>query len=450
MSRGVSRVTPFARLARHVRARRRGAACRVLLVAGAWRDMPVGDSIIATQHVPFLRRLGERVEITVWTIWPDLWEWLTPGVHATRPPRRLRAGDYDVAIFETTLGPVRVADDLSAAGVATVSWQAGDDRALVRLGARAPFSVPLPPLLNRTERIPEIYRRLGFPASPPASTRPRSAGAPVIYLNPYASRAKKAMPPTFFRGIVDALTRERGLDARIVVPAEPEGGSRDDRAAWKALSAIVRDAARRRALTIRPRATLDRYCDDVAASALVIGCDTSSQHLAQAIGRPSITCYPAAVGRHLHLFWGPVRDDAVHVDIPPDGRTRDRNGLIALVAKLSAAFVAPRVATSSESPLAGHADRFVEACVDYLRGRRASRVGASAALRRLHGALPPAWAPHVTEELARVYGDLPAVRASGAAARRMACARLRHLNAPRLARVLDRSYRTPRSTSIVS
>jgi hypothetical protein len=237
------------------------------------------------------------------------------------------------------------------------------------------------------------------------------------------------------------LASESRAAVRLVAPATPVGGTRTNRSAWAALSAVVQARARRRQLTIRPRGTLDLYCDDVAASALVIGCDTSSQHLAHAIGRPSITCYPTAIGRHLHLFWGPIHDQALHFDTPPDDRARDQRSLAGLMARLSVALVEGGVAgpsrrTANGSRLAADAMRFVDCCSEYLRGRRAGRQAAAASLRRLHQALPPDWAPHVTDELARIYADLPAVRASSAAARRMARARLQHLNAPRVARLL--------------
>jgi hypothetical protein len=189
------------------------------------------------------------------------------------------------------------------------------------------------------------------------------------------------------------------------------------------------------------RGELDRYCDDIAASALVVGCDTSSQHLAHAIGRPSITCYPPAVGRHLHLFWGPIREEALHFDIPPDQRVREQRSLATLVTRLGARLIGldVRVETRrppipSQAPLV--AARFVEQCLDYLAGRRRGRQALSASLRRLRRGLPPQWADHVTAELQRIYADLPAVRSRTAADRRMARGRLRHLNAPRVARLL--------------
>ena len=82
------------------------------------------------------------------------------------------------------------------------------------------------------------------------------------------------------------------------------------------------------------------------------------------------------------------------------------------------------------------AARLVEQCLDYLTGRRPGRQALSASLRRLHRGLPPEWADHVTAELRRIYTDLPAVPESQAADRRMARGRLRHLNAPRVARML--------------
>jgi hypothetical protein len=429
------------RIRRYLLGRRRSATCRVLLVAGWYRYMPIGDSVIATQHVPFFSQLADTVEVTVWTGTPALWTWLHPEIRAIAPPTQIAVDEFDVAVFETTLAPPWIAEQLAAAGVVVLSWQAGGDRVDVRLGRRAVWSTPLPRLLNRTCRIPEVYRRLGFRSARVRPSRPRPEGAPVIYVNPYASRSKKSMSPRFLSGLLEALARELGDAVRIVVPAKPRAVRRTDRAAWNALGAIVDGCVRQGGVAVAPRGGLDQYCDDIAASALVVGCDTSSQHLAHAIGRPSITCYPPAVGRHLHFFWGPIREEALHFDIPPDRRTRDQRSLAALVARLGARLIGLDAPVRTRRPpialdVSLVAARFVEQCLDYLTGRRRGRHALSASLRRLHRGLPPEWADHVTAELRRIYTDLPAVRSRTAADRRMARGRLRHLNAPRVARVL--------------
>lgn len=429
--------TALARLRAHVAARRPRGACRVLLVTGWYRHMPIGDSVIATQHVPFLGQLADDVRITVWTGSPALWTWLCPGVRPIEPPPRIVASSFDVAIFETTLAPPRLADALAARGLAVVSWQAGLEFAEIRLGARDVWRVRLPRLLNRTCRIPEVYGRLGFRAATLPGRR-APAAPPIVYLNPYASRAEKAMSPAFLTLLLAALHRELGDRARVVAPAPPATRDRVDREAFGRLAAVVAAA---RGVSVRPRGSLDRYCKDVAASALVVGGDTSSHHLAQAIGRPSITCYPATVGRHFHFFWGPVRTDALHVDVPPDAKRGAQRRLAALVARLSTRCIGLTPKTPSRvSPVGPDvvqaAARFVAGCDAYLRNEMRDRRAIAAALAAVRRALPADWADHVTGELARIYDDLPALRRRPAVERRMARARLRHLNAPRLARAL--------------
>jgi hypothetical protein len=424
----------FARIRRYLRARQRGDRCRVLLVAGSYREMPVGDTAIATQHIPFLRQLAEQVDVTVWTGPPEVWTWLFADVDTAAPSRRVSADRFDVAVFETTLGTQTVQARFARAGVVVVGWHAGSADAVVSLGATATLRVPLPPLLNRTIRIPEVYRRLGFATHRRSRPRPRRSGTPILYVNPYGSRAGKCMSPPLLRRLLRALA-SRGDRWRVVVPAPPaRAASREERAAFDAVAAVARAAAAK-GVVVRSRVTLAQYCREIEASAVVIGTDTSSQHLAAAIGRPSITCYPSRVGRHFHLFWGTVAATALHLDAPPDAAKVEQTALATLVAELTARLLGSR-RSGPDDRLWAEARRCVDGCRRYLMGQTPTRRRAGDALRRLQRLVPPMWVDPVCAELAQIYEELPVLRAAPVAQRRVACARLRHLSTPRLARVL--------------
>jgi hypothetical protein len=435
--RPAARIRPtraFERIRRYLRARRRSDRCRVLLVAGSYRDMPVGDTAVATQHMPFLRQFGADVDVTVWTGRPEVWTWLCPDVRTAAPSRRVRADRFDVAVFETTLGAQAVEARLARAGVVVVGWHAGSSEVSVSLGATTTLRVPLPPLLNRTIRIAEVYRRLGFATPRKPRPRPLPSGPPVLYLNPYGSHAGKCMSLPLLRRLLRAVTR-RGEGWRVVVPARPaRAASRHERSVFDALAAVASEAGTN-GVEVRPRVTLAQYCRDIEASAVVIGTDTSSQHLAAAIGRPSITCYPSRVGRHFHLFWGTVAATALHLDAPPDSAHAAQIALATLVVALTTQLLGPVGSWSGDAWWIA-ARRCVDGCRRFLTGQAPTRRSAGDALRRLRRLTPPAWVDAVCAELTQVYEELPVLRAAPVAQRRAAAARLRHLSAPRITRVL--------------
>jgi len=73
---------------------------RVLLVFGNPLGNFVGDTVIATQHVRFLKSVAPQTEISVWTGDPDVWRYLCPDILTVSiPPLMELDHGYDLIFF---------------------------------------------------------------------------------------------------------------------------------------------------------------------------------------------------------------------------------------------------------------------------------------------------------------------------------------------------------------
>jgi hypothetical protein len=452
-----SAATPLDRIQQYLRSSGRMNPCRVLLVFSNPLGNATGDTVIATQHARFLPQLARHVEISVWTGDPDIWIYFCPEVTAVAfVDRKALSRDYDVVVFAST--PVPEADRaiLKEAGVVLIWCSPWRDRVSVVLGSRQSFEALIPAFLNHTTFVPAMYSALGW-RRPDRSAPRRPAHSRVVFFNPYASRGSKSLAPRFCEVLLTELAEAIPPRISVIAPRRPRAASREDDLVWDRLAAVV--AASRPRAQVLPLSRTG-YFEQIARSRLVVGADTSSQHAAAALGVPSIACYPAGAD-DWYLSWGPVTTTSFHFTVPKAGTIDAQRSLSQLIAELvrrllglSNRAAPPRMGNASES-LFEHARLVSRECREYLRGRTSSRRAAAAALRGLERAVRPDWSGYVVGELRDLYGDLLVLRHHCSAAdRRIALARLAHLNALRVARILgapsSNAQRTPSTTSTVN
>ncbi len=316
--------TMLARLRRYLVARRRGRPCRVLYVFGNPLGNALGDTIIASQSVPYLRHIAPRVQVSVWTGDERIWKLWRPGVDTRATLAIEDLDEVDFAVFENTHVPGVFKQRLRAGGAALLTWRPSDRHAVFVLDRGVDESVPLPVCSNVPSRSAEVYRALGWPDSAGANRRGRGARrAAQILLNPYSSVGAKSLTPQFLGLLLDAWRHAVPAGVELVVPARPgRAGGRDEQIyreiALRAESAVGGPIVVR---TLPLRA----YLNAIARAALVIGPDTSSQHIAADCRTPSVSCYaPDSAGGNLpDLGASASRQPAFHL---PAGSRSGRAG----------------------------------------------------------------------------------------------------------------------------
>jgi ADP-heptose:LPS heptosyltransferase len=173
--------------------------------------------------------------------------------------------------------------------------------------------------LHETQRHLRLFEHLGVPAGPPpamhfplsaadraehAATLAATGLVPGRYvvLHPGASAATRQWPTERYAAVGDALAAD-GWD--VVLTGVP--GERD-------ISATVQARMRAQAIDLTGATSLGGLAALLADSAVLIGNDTGSAHLAVAVGAPSVTVFlPGDPVRWAHS--GP-RQRAVVADVP--------------------------------------------------------------------------------------------------------------------------------------
>ena len=438
-------MTPLERIRRYLESTGRADPCRVLLVFGNPLGNPIGDTVIAIDHARYLPRLTAHVGLSVWTSDPEIWAHLHPEVRAISflSEKSLRH-DYDVVVWASTPVPDRARAVMQEAGVVALSWFAGSQSVSVALGDGKRFEAPLPPFVNYTLRIPDVYRALGWRTAPRARVATTSASN-VVLVNPYASRAWKSLPARFLERLIAVLRDVLGRTGlSIVVPAQPKG-----------LTACGRRRVRHAG---RDRRVLGGALGDLACarSHELLHADSAggarhrTGHVDAASGRRlrrAVDCLLSVRGRWLVSRLGTGRTPTcLHFTLPDDRDAGARAGPGAVDSPTSrcgwrAPPRGPRIGVAAtHAALLEHAHAFTRACDRYLRGQSSSRPYGEGGLGETgRCASPPEWLTHLAGELRTLYQDLPALRTGCSAAdRRIARARLPHLNALRVARLLQR------------
>jgi hypothetical protein len=397
----------LARLRQYLLARRGRRPWRVLFVFGNPLGNALGDTIIASRSVPYLRHIAPRVQVSVWTGDARIWKLWRPGVD-TRATLAIRDLDeVDFAVFENTHVPGVFRQRLCARGGALLTWRPSDRHAVFVLDRGVDESVPLPVCSNVPSRSAEVFRALGWPDSAGGDRRGRRARrAAQILVNPYSSVGAKSLTPQFLGLLLDAWRDAVPGGVELVVPARPgRAGGRDEQIyqelAARAASAVGGPIVVR---TLPLRA----YLNAIARAALVIGPDTSSQHIAADYHTPSVSCYAHDSAGATYLTWGPPRADSLHFIYPRDldrGRQEHLAGLVVeLGLRLMGRHECTRVRVAA-GPLRRCAERFAACVRQWMDGKGAS-AEATRLLAELRARVPAPWASLLFDDLAILCREL--------------------------------------------
>ena len=215
---------------------------------------------------------------------------------------RLRAGRWDGAVVLTSFSqsPHAAALACRRAGVPLVAG--ASDEAGASLTHRLPKGDPA---RHQVERNLALVRALGFarggsamalevPGASRAAARGLLAGAGAhLLLSPWASAPARQYPP---RRMAEAAARTaRALGLRVVLTGAP-----GDRARGAALARGIGAAA----LDLTGRTGVAEAAALVEGARLVLCCNSSAMHMAEALGTPAVVLFS---GTELPSQWAPRR-----------------------------------------------------------------------------------------------------------------------------------------------
>jgi len=224
----------------------------------------------------------------------------------------------------------------------------------------------------------------------------------------------KCLNAALLRGLLEVIGSFPGTPA-VLCPGDPGGYPGRDEPVYRQLQAIVRDYAKsNKNLMVLPSLTMRAYIDIVANSRLVIGPDTSSQHIAATFGVPSISCYPSDSG-YRYYYWGQLGKTAFCFRSPPETRRHVAAfcRLIFYLAHKLAGYECDSIAV----PPTMLRRRVISSCLDELHGAwdalaeqdvpcKRKRDRAKSLVLSLRSGIAPAWQPHLMREIEQITAEL--------------------------------------------
>jgi hypothetical protein len=149
------------------------------------------------------------------------------------------------------------------------------------------------------------------------------------------------------------------------------------------------------------------YIAHVRSAALVIGSDTSTQHVANYYGIPSLSCYPFRTGHTFYYFWGCPGPHNLCFRTPGVRDIVGIKNLASLVACLAESLASD--ARETVSPLPLPCDRYLQVCRAVATGGVSAEEGAREVERRLEdirAIVPEMWTNFVFPELVQLAQEV--------------------------------------------
>jgi hypothetical protein len=424
------------------------SVAKVLLSFGSPLGNAVGDTCLATQHLPHLRHLLPASRMTVWTTSADLWKGLDDPQLDCRPCLSMdELLSFDLLIFDWAVIGQDLMSSLRANRRLAVIWPSWgtDPKVLGQDGYLHTLS--LAPSINQPGRIAQLYAQLGSTCA----GRGRQGSGPKrgIVLVPCASTCAKSLP----RSLVSALagrfadhSADRCTLSVVLPPADA-----NDRVSRLAEDIRTDLKSRPGTCTIEGLGLAD-YVRVIEGAAVVIGPDTSSQHIAALLGTPSVAVYRAASGYN-HYFFGhqywPNLQYRLHEQ--PDGEADDADAIL----RVARAFVPGSAPGLDRRPglrllrTARHYQLALASPAPLASDQGDSQSAFSSAIRATIGVLCPSLGDAMCREAEDLWLESRAIRGNTVPDQRRAImvARAANLNVVRLARAVCHAPGDPQRDS---
>lgn len=273
--------------------------CNVLISFGNPFGNAVGDTVLATQHIEYVRRLLPNCSITVWTSTKVIWSSLSN----TRLYFVAMLGVQELKTFDLIIIDwARVGPDFIALirslGKTAVIWPSWGQDPCLLTGDGEIHRLTLPPCSNQPGRIPQLYSAFGVSRGRLRSRRSRPHLK--ILLQPSASILEKSLPVQFIINILVILMREL-REAELVLALPPKDSLPEILLGISELMCRLKRECI--TCTVVANTSMCEFIDCIASSSLVISPDSSGQHIAALTGTPCIALYSSRSG-YSYYFYG--------------------------------------------------------------------------------------------------------------------------------------------------
>jgi hypothetical protein len=276
---------------------------RVLLCFGNPLGNAIGDTAMATQHISFLRGLNPASQITVWTSNSSLWKKLgDEDLICSSTVASITSQRFDLCIFDWVSAGEDLLAVLRQQRIFSIVWPSWGTDPLLFSGKGEFEHFRLPVGVNQPARISQLYQGLNI-GQAICRGKSRLRSTRKVVLQPFASIESKSIPPGAALTLAQDICRAFGEAAEVVVPLPPRQSSEKLLGLANTVKRLMEGDVSSN-VRFADSLSLSDYIDLLAGAALVIGPDSSSQHIAARCAVPSIALYPQNSGYN-YFFFGP-------------------------------------------------------------------------------------------------------------------------------------------------
>ncbi len=381
---------------------------RVLLLFGGPFTNALGDTVLATRHYDQLLSLLPKAKLIVWTADRETWKTICgKDVRCTPFISRAQLKSADVIIFDwvrVEQCTERLIAD-SRALVIVIPNSTGDLR--YRFPGEDWRTVKLEPMISHSQRITRAYAALGVMAGrrPPGGIKVTKSES-VLFVNPYASSFSKCLQPMFLKPLLKSLPTIC-RDTPIVVPPVPESAPGWERPQYERLGELVTAAAKTTNLRVLSAMGRAEFISSVRSCSLVIGPDTSTQHIAYRYDIPSISCYPWDSG-YRYYYWGCPGPNSLCLRMPNPQDSRANGSCARLVSELAARLLHShrRFGDSMHGDDPFSLLRVYDALARRTMSLKRGKKVLHAELAKIASTIPEEWTPFVIPELEQIGNEI--------------------------------------------
>ncbi|MDA9528386.1 hypothetical protein ACM42_08020 [Bradyrhizobium sp. CCBAU 25338] len=395
---------------------------------------------MATQHVAYLRSANSNVEITVWTANASVWKQLGDDrVQCSPIVSSITSRDFDLCIFDWVSAGEDLLAHLRDQMVFSIVWPSWGANPLVLTEVGQFERFELPAGTNQPSRVGDLYRALEVKRPVSSSNLSVRSGNKLVF-QPFASIRWKSLPSEAALTLVRDLSRALRGCAKLVLPLPPRHSSEELIRFSQALRRAITDDDVAADIEFADSLSLSSYIDLIRGAALVVGPDSSSQHIAARCGVPCISLYPPKSGYN-YFFFGPQEGKNLQLRLSGGSDEKALSRAVVFLANRLLERDDDRLSPSTRASIIKAAQALVDQLISIEAERSLEPQALSALTDLLNRSLPTELdqlRAFLTEEFATVWKEAQSLLDSQASPEQLQIVRqrARSLNASRIINTL--------------